>query len=443
MRRYILFNTKWYLASLVLFSIALFLLFSTSTHPSPLSITQGVEEFLHITDIHIDAKYIEGSSPSHYCHAKALKRGGAGSPIHLVNATYSFIASELAPTLDFIIDTGDAVRHNRDKTRPEGSDAGLADHARVASFYASHLDLDRIQVIPTIGNNDEFAHDTTVPHSPLLERLTDIWSIYRLNLKRDMGFSKGGPIVEYARLKNPKLEDCNKRGLGQDQMRWLEGRLDDARSRGTRIYIVGHIPPNKKNGKRAYSKHCYRQFLNLLGDYSDVIDGSFHGHTNADTLSLLVRGSRRKHKKKRESGPRYELITLVKGPQPALTSTFELVAVLTNGPSIVPLFAGPRGALLGYTQLYADLLKANRENQLRFEVEYTTRGTYGLPDLSITSWKEFIQRLLNPATRLYSLYSKFVTVSSNPKAGGLTPERQFDSIIDDSEASDDTPPINL
>lgn len=356
----------------------------------------------------------------------------------LVRETYSFIASEIAPSIDFIIDTGDAVRHNRDKSRPKVSDEGLADHARVAKFYQQHLDLDKIQVIPTIGNNDEFAHDTTSAHSPLLKNLTDIWSTYRLDLKDNKEFLKGGyfnvtlldgklQVLSLNTLawykKNPKVEDCDEKGLGHDQMRWLEDHLAKAKKQGINVYIVGHIPPNKKSGKPAYSKYCYREYLDLSGDYSDIIQGHFHGHTNLDTISLLVKAVPKKHGKKKKHQSKYQLITLAKGSKPDLKAhSYDLVAVLTNAPSIVPVhnpslrvysFSPTQGgALLGYTQLYADLDKANRDAKLQFTVEYTPKDAYGMVDLSLASWKEFLPRLLNPATNLYSLYSKHVTVST-------------------------------
>ncbi|KAJ9089690.1 hypothetical protein DSO57_1010187 [Entomophthora muscae] len=206
-------------------------------------------------------------------------------------------------------------------------------------------------------------------------------------------------------------------------MQWLEDHLAKAKKNGINIYIVGHIPPNKKSGKPAYSKHCYRDYLDLLGDYGDIIYGHFHGHTNVDNLSLLVKADQQKHGKKKKKHPsKYQLITLPKGSIPKIKPSYELVAVLSNSPSIVPVHnpslrvydfsPAQGGAILGYTQFYADLHKANRDSKLEFTVEYTPKDTYGMKDLSIASWKEFIPRLLDPSTKLYDLYSKFFTVSA-------------------------------
>lgn len=443
----------------VLTSSFFYISFHKSTSLIELAPTTG--KFLHITgqssiflfiissvyllnlfsiDFHIDTKYKRGSSPKSYCHDdNLLSKGGAGkygvlgsdcdSPLELVEDTYRFIATKLASQIEFIIDTGDAVRHNRDRTRPKFSDEGLADHTRIVKYYQKYLDLDKIKVIPTIGNNDEFAHDTTSPHSPLLKNLVKIWAPYRLGLENNHDFLKGGYFnvtLQQGKLrilslntlawydKNPKIEDCHKNGLGKAQMDWLENHLKHARQDQIKVYIIGHIPPNKKSGKKAYSDSCYKDYLNLAGDYNGVILGHFHGHTNADTLSVLIRKKfNKKHK--------YKLVTLLKDERPDLDfKPKDITAVLTNGPSIIPVnnpslrvysFHLQKGTLLGYSQYYADLKQANHDNKLSYQIEYNSQSTYNLPDLSLNSWREFIPRLINHSSHLYATYSRFVTVS--------------------------------
>jgi hypothetical protein len=78
---------------------------------------------LHIIDIHIDPKYKEGASTSDYCHDTSSKKRSTGesgkygalgsdcdTPPALVDATFDYLGDNIND-IDFIIYTGDTVRH--------------------------------------------------------------------------------------------------------------------------------------------------------------------------------------------------------------------------------------------------------------------------------------------------------------------------------------------
>lgn len=83
----------------------------------------------------------------------------------------------------------------------------------------------------------------------------------------------------------------------------------------------------------------------------------------------------------------------------------DIVAVMTTSPSIVP-FNNPAlrsfkydpgtGDLLGYTQFYANLTKANHNlsEGLVFKQEYNTWKDYRLAALTLKHWKGFFPRLI-------------------------------------------------
>lgn len=86
---------------------------------------QSFNTFTNITplDIHLDPFYLEGADPASFCHQHGKKRskesgkyGALGtkcdSPIPLVQATFDFLKKEIQD-VDFIIYTGDTVRHVR------------------------------------------------------------------------------------------------------------------------------------------------------------------------------------------------------------------------------------------------------------------------------------------------------------------------------------------
>ncbi|CAG8753563.1 1309_t:CDS:1, partial [Acaulospora colombiana] len=80
--------------------------------------------------IHIDPLYLSKSDPQESCHRKNESDSSANTagtfgtllsycdtPYTLTNVTFSFLKSNISD-IDFIIYTGDFVRHDRDKLIP-------------------------------------------------------------------------------------------------------------------------------------------------------------------------------------------------------------------------------------------------------------------------------------------------------------------------------------
>lgn len=81
--------------------------------------------FLHITDFHPDPFYKEGSDPAQQCHAGEGTAGaygdailGCDSPMVLMNDTIKWVSDNLQDKIDFIVWTGDNVRHDNDRQYP-------------------------------------------------------------------------------------------------------------------------------------------------------------------------------------------------------------------------------------------------------------------------------------------------------------------------------------
>ncbi|KXN74291.1 hypothetical protein CONCODRAFT_2670 [Conidiobolus coronatus NRRL 28638] len=408
----------------------------------------AVGSFIHITDIHIDENYLKGSDPEALCHRMGSssnpdvgKFGAQGTkcdtPIDLVNEVYSHLKSN-HQSINFVIDTGDVVRHDRDTAKPRTKKNVLDDHQRVVKYYQQTFDLNKIKVIPTIGNNDEIEHNQSEENSPLFKELEKIWKPYGLNLDKD--FLKGGyfkaevipgklTVISLNTLlwykDNDLAKDCDKgSSFGKVQMEWLENQLNSLRNKGQKAYIIGHIGPRSKKGKKQYLKDCNEDFTDLVGSYNDVILAQFYGHSNLDSLTVIS---------KKDSLIDEFKMTFINEEYMIDDGGGSPVGVITSGPSIIPLFNpslrlytyAPQaqkslsaGTLLDYTQYYADIKEANKNGKLTWKTEYNTKKDYKLENLSLDSWKEFLKRLGKNKDGVFDKYKYFMTVSTGKDANG-------------------------
>lgn len=135
--------------------------------------------FLHITDIHPDPYYVEGSSIDAVCHTgKPSKKkdvapkfgkamSGCDSPVILMEETLRWIKENLRDKIDFVIWTGDNIRHDNDRKHPR-TEAQIFDMNNIVADKMTELfsagneedprDFD-VSVIPSLGNNDVFPHN--------------------------------------------------------------------------------------------------------------------------------------------------------------------------------------------------------------------------------------------------------------------------------------------
>jgi hypothetical protein len=128
--------------------------------------------------------------------------------------------------------------------------------------------------------------------------LKTIWQPLGLNLATV--FSSGGYFVQdiiqdqlsvinlnsmYFYEKNDEVSDCDSSSsAGAVQLKWLEGVLQkyQKKSGNHQVYMMSHVPPIDDDGSKLYKSSCYKQYMNLLGEYGSVISGHFTGHTNSE-----------------------------------------------------------------------------------------------------------------------------------------------------------------
>lgn len=109
-------------------------------------------------DFHLDPYYVEGADVSSFCHTNAgdTSKGVAGrfgtlgskcdSPTALVEAAFKFMSTQ-APDVDFIIYTGDSVRHDRDKKSKRTKAQVLEIQSRIVNYFKKSFDK-VVRIIP-------------------------------------------------------------------------------------------------------------------------------------------------------------------------------------------------------------------------------------------------------------------------------------------------------
>lgn len=294
--------------------------------------------FLHMTDIHPDEFYKPGSSHDSMCHDGEGEAGeygdailGCDSPMILMNRTLQWIDDNLKDKIDFVVWTGDNIRHDNDRNHPrtEGNIFDMNEYVS-DSIYQLFKNPDTenprnllVDFIPSLGNNDVYPHNLFAPGPTLQTReMYKIWSHFIPQNQLHI-FNRGAYFFRevipgqlavlsintlYLFQSNPLVDNCdNKKDPGYKLFEWLGIVLKELRARNMKVWLTGHVPPNEKN----YDLSCLRKYIVWSYEYRDIIVGGLYGHMNIDhfipldakaAYKSLEKLQKKKKKKKGKKG---------------------------------------------------------------------------------------------------------------------------------------------
>lgn len=274
--------------------------------------------FLHITDMHPDELNVIGGAIRRKCHKKlksvdsesdiSHKYGdamsGCDSPIDLYDSTLKWVRENLKDHIDFVIWTGDNIRHDNDRTNPRTEPDIFDMNERVANDFETTFmdageenerpDARRVKIIPSLGNNDVYPHNLFSPGPTLQTR--EMYKIWRNFIPTEQmhTFDRGayffrevvpGKLVVvsintlYWFQSNPLNDNCDARKQpGYKLFLWLGATLKECRRRNLKVWLSGHVPPIPKNIHHS----CYAKISVWMHEYRDVIIGGVWGHMNID-----------------------------------------------------------------------------------------------------------------------------------------------------------------
>lgn len=258
--------------------------------------------FVHLTDFHPDPFYKPGSSIDELCHSgkasgkdKAGKYGdailGCDAPLSLVEETIDWVTENLKDHIDFVVWTGDNMRHDNDRKYPRTETSIFEMNEQIADLMFEKLGT---LPVPSLGNNDVYPHNLFAPGPTLQTReFFKIWRKFVPQLQLHI-FNRGAYFFQevipnqlavlsintlYLFQSNPLVDSCDrKKDPGYKIFLWLGYVLKEMRKRGMKVWLTGHVPPNAKN----YDISCLRKYIAWSHEYRDVIIGGLYGHMNID-----------------------------------------------------------------------------------------------------------------------------------------------------------------
>ncbi|KAL7746344.1 Acid sphingomyelinase-like phosphodiesterase 3b [Sorochytrium milnesiophthora] len=385
---------------------------------------------LHITDVHYDPYYRPYTTTVNFCHrhrvwidpstggdsddgtvdARRRKNkndnvageyGALGSacdsPPSLVHLVTDFVAalaqgsgSHPVPPQSALL-TGDTARHNRDDMVPRQEREVYEAQRKVVHGLWTALGGDNstvtTPVLTNLGNLDVNPHNMLGARSPVLQGLADAIAPY-VDARVASEFGTHGSYVSplhrsvvvvslntmYMYKENTAAGDCDDaRGPARRTLVWFEDALRAARANQQKAVVMGHVPPAYPPDTPLYKPTCYRQFVDMLGEYSDVVLSMHSGHLNFDSTSFVYRRRPRRRDDASdnsgddnadddgdngdvEAGPTYDILTVsdvikqaerttegddnLKGSKPkrgqVSADKVELLVPLYMAPSVIP-----------------------------------------------------------------------------------------------------------
>lgn len=274
---------------------------------------QGNRRLTRQTDFHPDEFYQPHTSTENICHRGEGHAGIYGaettecdSPHTLANATFDWIAANIADKVDFVIWTGDSARHDGDENHPRNTQGVLAANRYIADRFVDAFSDDEgrlhVPIVPTFGNNDFLPHNImTAGPNKWLVAYTDVWRRFIPEEQRHSFEFGGWFYVEVIPGKlavfslntmfffdrNAAVDGCAEPSEpGFKHMEWLRVQLQLLRGRGMKAILMGHVPPARTASKQLWDETCWQVYTLWLRQFRDVVVGSLYGHMNIDHFLL-------------------------------------------------------------------------------------------------------------------------------------------------------------
>jgi len=385
------------------------------------------EHFISLSDLHFNPYY----DPSLMAQLEATDVSGwaavfASSKITTPSAygadtNYPLLQSFLADLKTraagarFVTITGDLLGHDFPQdfqlySPDKSEDAYQSFTTKTTQFIASQVKsaLPAIPIYPVLGNNDSDCGDYEItPGGWFITVFAKAWSA-KLNSSGNYDVAAPMPHTRIIGLNTIFLSAnydnaCGEEGVdyGAQTLTWLRRRLEAAKAKHDRVWLLYHIPPginvySTTSGGSAcpapvlmWKTQYTKRFNALMKKYSSTVVTSLAGHTHMDDFRLVDN--------------LYIHITPAVSPMFSNNPTYESIT-----------YAPSTGAITDYTVYNLQL----GNTPLAWNTEYTFSTAYD--HRSFAAVHDAIGA--DPATR--ALYMQYYT-SSNAKSTTITDANWF------------------
>uniref|UniRef100_A0AAF5I0N5 Sphingomyelin phosphodiesterase n=1 Tax=Strongyloides stercoralis TaxID=6248 RepID=A0AAF5I0N5_STRER len=179
-----------------------------------------------------------------------------------------------------------------------------------------------------------------------------------------------------------------------ESLSWLVTQLYDSEKKGTYVHILAHIPPGNEECLEGWSRNYYR----IVNRFSETITGQFFGHVHIDGFTVFYEDMNDIHSK--PTGVLYSA--------PSVTTYSDLnpayrIYEIEN-------FGSYR--IIDHHTYFLNLSNPQSPSiKPHFELLYSAKSEYGLPDMSPDSWNNLISQIENNP----DIYEKFINNYSRNK----------------------------
>ncbi|XP_036104414.1 acid sphingomyelinase-like phosphodiesterase 3a [Molossus molossus] len=380
----------------------------------------AVEQFWHVTDLHLDPTYHITDDHTKVCaSSKGINASNPGpfgdvmcdSPYKLILSAFDFIKNS-GQNASFMIWTGDSPPHV--PVYELSTDTVITVIANMTKTIRSLFP--KLQVFPALGNHDYWPQDQLPTfNSKVYNAVADLWKPW-LDEEAIQTLRKGGfysqKVPNNLNLRiislntnlyyGPNIMTLNKSDPA-NQFEWLENTLNTSQQNKEKVYIIAHIPvgylPFSQN-TTAMREHYNEKLINIFRKYSNVIAGQFYGHTHKDSIMVVsdAKGS-----------PINSAFVA-----PAVTPVKGTLQKQTNNPGIRLFQYDPHDyKLLDILQYYLNLTDANLKGESNWKLEYILTKTYNIEDLQPSSLYELAKEFATPDSEKFVKYYNYYYVSYN------------------------------
>ena len=355
-------------------------------------------KILHMTDLHFDFEYVEGTNANCgkpvCCRVRdgrpaidADKAGKYGSfwcdsPVVTIESAFAYLSSlPEAQKPDVIFWTGDNTPHD---VWEQSYYANALYTEKVTEFLRTHLP--GVPVFGALGNHEFYPVNVMSMDGDdeSMKYLKEAWKDY-MTPESFVEFGKGGfysqkvdlPGSEWdkVRIVSVNSEQCNNMNWWlwgqmndpQGELAWLEKTLLDAESKDEIVFLLAHIPPSSPECLHSWAI----RFKSIMERFQHVVRSQYYGHTH-DEFWHINTGFKDKV------------------PNSIVFGTSSLGAREGKNPSF-RIFEHDADTMLPveihrYTM---NLTKSNLDKVPHWTLQYSATQEYGLKNLSPASLYEF------------------------------------------------------
>jgi sphingomyelin phosphodiesterase len=362
--------------------------------------------FLHITDLHFDLDYKEGSNEN--CDIPQCCREGTGNAGHwgsykcdLPFRTFeNLLSSASRQDIDFVLWTGDTPPHD---IWSQSREYQLQYINTATEYIQKYFD---VPVYPALGNHGCFPVNVFDYGNEqwLTQDLADKWSVWLDDAAKDTLSKYGYYSIKHKNtnlrmviLNSASYNDQNWNLIKNstdpgEHIQWLWRELDAAEKNNEIVYIVGHIPTKNTN----LSTWTYH-YTALIERYHHIIRGEFFGHNHNDDISIVKDVSSGKPISVQYITPSATTYTEL-NPSYRIFEADSETSVITN-----------------FYQYRLNLAAANLQpnSEPEFELAYDALSEYSLPNLKPATLFNWLSSLLNNEQEMLKLLKNYETGGLN------------------------------